>query len=292
MTLTGSPARTLGVVAAALAAIAAWLLYAPPVAAELAGSTTGALSEAVFTVVIFGPLLAFGLAGAALSGLQAYELGQSPLRAGGRGVAIGLGGVVLATGYAALAGTLRHGAGGGLSVAFLGGAAVIALQVAAEETVFRGWLQPLLSRVMRLPVAIGGIAIAFAALHMLAGARDPLGLINLTLGGLLFGVLAARGGGIAGAFAAHFAWNAIEQLGLGLDPNPGFGSFGALIDLDLVGAVRWGGSDDGLNASWAMTIALCALLVPMLLQRSGKFGAGSASPTAHDVLSPSPHRPT
>jgi membrane protease YdiL (CAAX protease family) len=291
VTLTGGGARTLGVVAAALVAIAAWLFFAPAAASELAGTTAGAMSEAIFTVVIFGPLLAFGLAGAAMSGLQAYQPGQSPLRAGGWGIAIGLGGVLLATGYAALAGTLEHGTGGGFSAALLVGLAVIAVQVAAEEMVFRGWLQPLLTRVTGSPVAIGGIAISFAALHMLAGARDMVGLINLTLGGVLFGLLAARGGGIAGAFAAHFAWNATEQLGLGLDPNPGLGSFGAIIDLDLVGALRWGGSEEGLNASWAMAIALCAFLVPLLLQRSGKSGTRSASPTAHDALSPSPHRP-
>ena len=74
-------------------------------------------------------------------------------------------------------------------------------------------------------------------------------------------MLAARAGGVAGAGGAHWAWNAAEQLLFGLDPNPGVGGFGALLDLDLVGAARWGGSAEGLNARWAMTVALLALLV-------------------------------
>ena len=53
---------------------------------------------------------------------------------------------------------------------------------------------------------------AFAALHLMGGARSPTTLINMFLGGLLFGYLAAYGRGIAGAVGAHFAWNATEQL--------------------------------------------------------------------------------
>ncbi len=276
----------------ALAAVAAWLWFGPRIASELAGTATGATSEALFTVLVFGPLLAFALAGAALSGLPAWGLGQRPLHTSGQGFALGLGGVLLATGYAALAGTLRHGTAGGISLALLAGVLVIALQVAAEETMFRGWLQPLLARVVGTPLAVGGIAIAFAALHVLAGTSDGVGLINLMLGGVLFGVLAARSGGIAGAFAAHFAWNATEQLVLGLDPNPGVGSFGALADLDLVGSPRWGGSGEGLNASWAMAIALCVVLVPILLWPFRGRGQDAASMTAGRNLSPSPHRPT
>jgi membrane protease YdiL (CAAX protease family) len=108
-------------------------------------------------------------------------------------------------------------------------------------------------------------AFGFALLHFLGGARDPLSLANLFLGGLLFGVLAWAGASIWPAMAAHFMWNAIEQLVFGLDPNPGLGGFGALANLDLVGASAWGGSGEGLNASIGMAFALLAILTPLIL---------------------------
>ena len=61
------------------------------------------------------------------------------------------------------------------------------------------------------------------------------------------------------------AWNGTEQLMLGLDPNPGVGSFGTLLDFDLTGPSIWGGSEEGLNASLAMSVALAVLLVPLVL---------------------------
>jgi len=153
-----------------------------------------------------------------------------------------------------------------------------------EEVYFRGWLQPLLVRHYGMPVALLLSSLAFAALHIIGGARSPVTVANLFLGGLLFGLLAARGEGLAGAIAAHFTWNWSEQILLGVDPNPGVGSFGALLNLDLAGPALWGGSEEGLNASLAMTMTLLALLVPLLiLFRSGgdrrwvlRTGAGSA----------------
>jgi membrane protease YdiL (CAAX protease family) len=104
-------------------------------------------------------------------------------------------------------------------------------------------------------------------LHVLGGARDPLALANLFLGGLAFGLLAARAGGIAPAVGMHLAWNGAEQLVLGLEPNPGVSSFGSIVNLDLVGSAWWGGSTEGLNASVAMMVALLAILVPLVIYR-------------------------
>ena len=84
------------------------------------------------------------------------------------------------------------------------------------------------------------------------------------LGGLWFGLLAVRSGGILAPMAAHFAWNASESIGFGLDPNPGVDDLGALANYDLVGLPIWGGSPEGLNASIAMTLVLAALVIPLL----------------------------
>jgi membrane protease YdiL (CAAX protease family) len=107
----------------------------------------------------------------------------------------------------------------------------------------------------------------------MGGARSPTTLLNLVLGGLLFGLLAARGGGIAAAAAAHASWNWGERIFAGLDPNPGVGAFGAIRNYDIVGPLLWGGSDEGLNASLAMTMALVALLAALIVlvrAQSGK----------------------
>lgn len=232
----------------------------------------GVAGETVFTLAIFAPLLGVAIVGGRPTGIATMNPGP---RSGARliqGAAIGLAGLALAVGYAAVAGTLVRGGGPPPSVGplVLGGVVVL-VQVTAEEAYFRGWLQPLLATAWGLRVAVPVVALGFALLHVAGGLRGPVELLNLLLGGLLFGLLAMRGGGLAGAIGAHLAWNGAEQLGLGLDPNPGIGAYGALVDYDLVGRAVWGGSDAGLNASVAMTISLLALLVPLVLLSRRRF---------------------
>lgn len=244
------------------------LLFGPSFAARWIGDVPGATGEALFTLMVFAPMLALGLIGRRLSALDSPLWGEHPTRVARRGVALGIGGLTLALGYAGLAGATSAGRGGGFSVLLLLGLPVVALQVFAEEALFRGWLQPALACVTRGWVAVVLTATIFAMLHWLGGASDTLPLLNMLLGGLLFGLIAARDKGIAGAFAAHFGWNAGEQLLLGLDPNPGVGPYGALVDIDLIGPAHWGGSEQGLNASLGMAIALVAVLVPLILMRA------------------------
>jgi hypothetical protein len=269
-----SPIRllTTGLVtyAAGLLVLAALLYFGPPLAEQLALATlweeaSDAAFEAVFMTAIFGIMLLVALAFGAVSKVRPLALGrrkrvQLPL-----GLFAGVFGVAVATAYAGFAGSLDPQGPGEVSIWLAGGAAVILLQAGAEEVYFRGWMQPALERAWGTTAAVLCTAIAFCILHVFAGARSPVTLVNLFLGGLLFGVLAAKGRGILGAVAAHFAWNGTEQLMLGLDPNPGVGSFGTLLDFDLTGPSIWGGSEEGLNASLAMSVALAVLLVPLVL---------------------------
>ena len=50
----------------------------------------------------------------------------------------------------------------------------------------------------------------------------------------------------------------------GLIPNPGVGELGALSNHQMIGGATWGGTEEGLNASIAMTVVLVALIVPLL----------------------------
>lgn len=221
--------------------------------------------ETLFTLVVYGAIL-----GVAAIGVRMFRTG--PVIGPGAGTSlsigccIGFGGFLLTIGYAQLAGTAVSGSEGVSfqPLTFLLGLGLVFLQVTAEEAYFRGWLQPVFARAAG---NLGGIAITavlFALLHVMGGSRSALTLCNLVLGGVWFGVLAVRSGGIAGSIGAHFAWNMAEQMLFGLDPNPGAGSFGTVIDLDLVGSSLWGGSHEGLNASLAMTMALIVFIVPVL----------------------------
>lgn len=253
--------------AAALLSCAALLWLGPALAERMIGALgveSPAGGEALFTLMIFGTLLLAAMVAGALWGVNALAPGERATAWAGLGLASGLGGVGAATGYAALAGTLQPAVNAAppLSLLLIGVATVL-VQVLAEEAFFRGWLQPVLARAWGLLPALAVTAAAFAALHVAGGAGAPVSLLNLLLGGLVFGALAALGRGIAGAVAMHWAWNGAEQLLLGLDPNPGVGGFGAWWDFELAGSALWGGSGEGLNASLGMTVALLAVLVPL-----------------------------
>ena len=242
------------------------------------GPSSAAMDETIASIIIFGLIFCAGLGGGALSGFNAARLGPRPglrlLEGGG----IGLVGFLIATALAGIAGVLHWAHGGSGAGLLLWGTALILLQAGSEEVFFRGWLQPVLVESWGAPGVLV-TAIAFALLHLIGGASAAVSVLNLFLGGLLFGVLAARFNGIAAAFAAHFSWNWAEQLVLGLDPNPGSGSFGSILNFDLVGSAWWGGSEEGLNASIAMTFALAIILVPLLI-----FAARAGQPLG-------PHRP-
>ncbi len=267
-----SAVRPLVAAAIGVVLVAMLLAFGPPIVAGWLNGASGARGESLFTLAIFGPMLALGIVGRRLGRVGGPVFGEGPGRATVFGLAIGAGGLVLAVGYTWLAGSLIGGAASTVLPTLLLGIVTVTLQVGAEEMLFRGWLQPQIASIVGAPVAVLLVAVIFAALHLLGGATGLLTLANLMLGGILFGLIAVRDGGIAGAIAAHWGWNVGEQMLLGLDPNPGVGAFGALFDFDLIGAARWGGSDQGLNASVAMTVALAAIVIPLALRyRPGKL---------------------
>lgn len=248
---------------------------------EVRTPTQAAAAETIFDIVIFLPLLIAGLIGGAIERRNAAALGSRPAAGLGLGVLIGFGGLSVSGAYAWMAGAMVPGSQPSSSILLLlWGAAAVLLQTGAEEVFFRGWLQPALAARWGMAAGIVAGALAFAALHI-AGAPELLGpvpLLNLFLGGIMFGLLAALGRGIAAALGVHWAWNGSEQLIYGLDPNPGSGGFGSWIDRDLVGSPYWGGSADGLNGSVGMTFALLAILVPLAVLNWRRAGLHAATP--------------
>lgn len=266
---------------AAIALSAAVIHFVPPLGERVLAGMPGVsapTAETIFTAMIFGPFILIALAAGAIGGVNAVKPGRHPGVMALLGLLLGLAGVTVAIAYTSLAGTLGEAAEQRApSILLLWGAGVVLLQAGAEEIFFRGWLQRVLQRSWGTIAAVVLASLAFAALHVLGGARSPVSLLNLFLGGVMFGTLAAYGRGIAAPVAAHFAWNAAEQLLVGLDPNPGVGGFGALIDLELSGAGSWGGSEEGLNASVAMTATLLVIVITLILFVRYRARAGSAA---------------
>lgn len=256
-----------------LAAALGLLLGGQALAAALpVESLPGAIT--LFYVLLFAPLVVLALVLGRIERRPVLRGGHAPARWGLIGLAVGAGGLLACVAYVSLHGGLRAATHEAVPAWFLGlGLAITAMQVLAEEAVFRGWLLPALEDRVGPPLAVMLSAVAFSGFHVVGGAQGPISLINLMLGGMWFALLAQRSGGIVAPFAAHFGWNVAEDLGLGLVPNPGVGEFGALSDHDMVGSPAWGGADEGLNASIAMTVVVFALLLPLLPRLSRRAPA-------------------
>lgn len=259
----------------AIGLLAALFVVAEPVRNAVSESITVdsvVTGYVLFYLVLFAPLILLSLV---LGRLGRHRV----LRAGGRplwwtlvGLLVGAGGLATCVFYAWLNGSLRPVAIDAQAQNHLMlGTAIVLLGVTAEELLFRGWLLGALQDMLGSSWAILLSAIAFSGFHWWAGgaAANVVSLANLLLGGLWFGLLAVRSGGILAPMAAHFAWNASESIVFGLDPNPGVDDLGALADYDLVGLPIWGGSGEGLNASIAMTLVLAALVIPLLPSFAG-----------------------
>lgn len=228
-------------------------------------ATAMALLDAGLGCVLFGILAVCGWVGGRRVAPRDTLIGARPAAMLALGAVLGAGGLLAAFADTWLGGAVVPGAGAAVRPGLLLiGLSATVVQAGGEELFFRGWVQRRLTADWSPIAGLLMTAGVFAALHLLGGARAPLSLLNLLLGGVWFGLLAQRTGGVMAPAGAHILWNASEQLLLGLDPNPGVGSFGALFDRDLVGRAIWGGSDEGLNASIAVTLVLVALILPLV----------------------------
>ena len=252
-------------IVAGLAVALALLLGAQQLAARLTVPSMAA-ALTVFYTLLFAPLALLALLLGRMERRPAWRLGSQPGCWGLIALACGVGGLALCVAFVWLHGSLRPApAAAEAAAALLAlGLALTLLQVGAEELLFRGWLLPAIAERLGLWLGVLLSAAAFSAFHLVGGITQPYSLVNLMLGGVWFGLLAWRSGGLVAPLAAHLGWNVAEDLGLGLVPNPGRGDFGAILDRDIVGPALWGGSDEGLNASVAMTVVLLALILPLL----------------------------
>ena len=234
---------------------------------RLPGSWPDTLTFGALQCLIFGLFLIFAVAATRVERRRLWRRQAGAPTALAAGLAIGAGGFCAAVALAALAGAVTAGPPPAAPAAFvpmLFGLAVVALQSVAEETFFRGWLQPLLCADWGVRLGLPITSALFGGLHVIAGAHGPLAVMNLFLGGLLFGLLALRSGGLWAPAAAHFAWNWAEAGGLGLAENPS----GSLVNLKLVGDPLWNGGADTMNGSLATTVVLLVMVAAAMLWKS------------------------
>jgi len=222
--------------------------------------TAGALQAMVFGLFLVAAVIATRLEGRPL-----WRAGAEPPVDVVMGLACGSAGFCTAVLIAYLAGSITTGSPLPSPIgALVLGAALVIVQSVAEEAFFRGWLQPVLCASWGAWAGLLLTAAAFAVLHIIAGAHGLLAVVNLFLGGLLFGLLALRTGGLLAPAAAHFAWNWSESGVLGLTPDPS----GSLLTLRLGGAPLWSGGADTMNGSLATTLVLAALVAGFAVART------------------------
>ena len=256
-----------------------------PLLGELAEDWSRAASAGVFYLLVFAPLLVLPFIAARVERRRIWLTGRKPVAAGVLGLLMGCGGLAASVAIAAAAGAIMPGQVPATPlVALTAGVAVIGFQTTAEEVCFRGWLQPVLCARWG-PWAGGAVtAVLFAGLHMIGGGVTLLTALNLLLGGLFFGLLALRTGGLWAPVTAHLGWNWSEAGGLGLEPDPGVGPLGTVLDYDLTGPLLWSGAEARLNGSLATTLVLAVLtagllLAPAFSRRLGEPGRSGSAPS-------------
>jgi len=279
-----SAVRSWSMIGLGLAVNAVLVFFSPQLAMKSPYQSELGLTATVY-FMIFVPMAATGMFFAHVEGFTAFRLGSAPKRWSAIGLSSGVAGLVLAVAIASFGATLVVGQGAVIGATIVAGSALILFQVSSEEIFFRGWLFRAIEGSAGASAAICLSALVFAGFHLLGGTRSALTLANLLLGGIWFGLLAWRSGGLVASLLAHFSWNATEELIAGLSPNPGTGQFGALVDLDLMGKPLWGGSEEGLNASVAMSIVLVALILPLVLQRTAASAPFVSGPRSNGPLS-------
>lgn len=250
------------------------LIKAGPLLAEfivlaLGGQQAEWLADFVVLLVIFVPLALFGLIGSRWLGAGRVPLGRHLWLSLVGGLVVGAAGAAASFGILASFGAALNGAfaNPAAPVALLAGTLIIFIQSLSEEVFFRGWIQNGIARSWGKWPSIIAASMLFVVVHMFNGPLDFVSMLNIFLAGVFFGKLFCFTGGIIAPAMAHFAWNWTETMGLGLSPNPGVSTFGSILDFDLKGASMFGGSVQGMNASFAVGVVLLMLIILLVLAR-------------------------
>ena len=175
-------------------------------------------------------------------------------------------GCLIATRHLAIAGRALHGSdiltyGAGWAVTFV-------VAAVAEESLFRGYLQFTLARLIRFwPAAILS-SLAFGLVHLSNNGESALGVINAALAGALFCLGLRLSGSLWWGIGFHATWNWAQSFAYGA-PASGYVVFGHLVRSEPLGNPWWSGGTTGPEASILVipTLCLAALVVALTFRR-------------------------
>jgi len=138
------------------------------------------------------------------------------------------------------------------------------VQGAAEETLTRGFVLPVIG--VRWGAAIGILlsSVLFASLHLLNPGINPLAMLNLALFGVFAALYALSEGGLWGVFAIHSAWNWAQGNLFGL-PVSGMATGKTLLNLQATGPTWLTGGSFGPEGGLAVTAVLIAASTVIVL---------------------------
>ena len=142
----------------------------------------------------------------------------------------------------------------------LGGVLVVLagwlVQGAAEETLTRGWMLPVLSARYKPWVGILVSSLFFAVLHSLNPNLSVIAMINLALFGFFAAFYALREGSLWGICALHSVWNWVQGNIFGFEVSGGSFGGGTLLNLMETGPDWLTGGPFGPEGGLAVTFVL------------------------------------
>lgn len=192
------------------------LLFAVVLAgvATLASLVVPATVPGAGAAALIGALLA-GWVALAVDGRRPGELGfrlhSTAVLEAALGLALGTVVALAAVGAIALYGGVRWSTEPGTLGSYAASAAsalgLFALPAAAEEAVFRGYPLQALAEVLGRGRALVLTSVLFGAVHLGNPGAGGIGVLNVTVAGLLLGGLVLRTGSLWWAAGAHLGWN-------------------------------------------------------------------------------------
>ncbi|HUU56800.1 MAG TPA: type II CAAX endopeptidase family protein [bacterium] len=143
--------------------------------------------------------------------------------------------------------------------------AFFAVFAGAEELLLRGYPIKVLDESWNRPAAVLVTAAAFGLLHLLNPGAGLLPTVNVTLAGVILGLLYLQSGSLWLAIGFHWGWNFAEGGLFGFAVS-GYRFPGRLAEASARGPAWLSGADFGPEGSVVLTAA-CAVLIALALTR-------------------------
>lgn len=138
------------------------------------------------------------------------------------------------------------------------------IQGAEEEIICRGYFMPSLSSKLPLWAAVLISSVFFSLMHIFNGGFNLIVLLNLTLTGIMFAVLAIRFDSLFVCCACHSIWNLVQGNFYGL-PVSGIDAGGSVFRFELAENMDlWTGGVFGLEGSLSETIVMVIVIAAVV----------------------------